>query len=119
MKLSIIRIVDRGVQDKERLYLKALNDVNLSSYLVFSTSYSEPAKISAGGKSAYWFPPKRVKAGDSIILYTGTGKPSETKKTDGTTTYFLYWGWKAPLWVATGKCAVVMELADWVTSQYE
>ena len=119
MKLSIIRIIDRGITSKERLYLKALNDINLSYYLVLSTDYSSPTALSVGGKSAYWFSPKSLKAGDSVVLYTCGGKASETKNSDGTTTYFLYWGWASPLWNATGKCAVVMELSNWMTSQYE
>ena len=119
MKLSLIRIIDRGVPLKERLHLKALNDANLTYFVVLSTAYTSPTALSSGGKAAYWFPPKNVKAGDAIVLYTCAGTPSESKNADGTTSYFLYWGWKEPLWNAAGKCAVVMEVTNWVTSQYE
>lgn len=119
MKLSIIRIIDRGVPFKERLHLKALNDANLTYYVVLSTDYTSPTALSVGGKAAYWFSPKSVKAGDSVVLYTCKGQPSDTKNADGTTTFFLYWGWDSPLWSVTGKCAVVMELTNWMTSPYE
>ena len=119
MKVSIVKIIDRGVPEKERLHLRVLNDTNLTYYVVLATSYITPASISAGWKGAYWFHPRAVKSGDSVVLYSRAGKASETKNKDGTTTHFLFWGAKTPLWNVTGKCAVVMEVSGWLTSPFE
>jgi hypothetical protein len=119
MKLSIVRIVDRGVPQKERLFLRVLNDTNLCYYVVLATLYNTPTSLSSGWKSAYWFVPLPVKAGDSVVLYSCSGKFQQTKNPDGTTTHFVYWGATNPLWDTTGKCAVVMEISSWATSLYE
>ena len=119
MKLSIVNIADRGVTEQERLFLRVLNDTNLTYYVVLATSYNSATSISAGWKGAYWFDPRPVKSGDSVILYSKAGEAKNIKNKDGTTTHFLYWGAKTPLWNVTGKCAVVMEVSGWVTSPFE
>jgi hypothetical protein len=119
MKLSIEKILDKGVSTKERLWLRALADCDLNFYLVLNTVYVTPNSIKTSPKHTYWFSKKPVKAGDYIVLYTGKGTESETKNKDGSTTYFLYWGFDNPIWKNVGDCAVLLELENWMTSKYE
>jgi hypothetical protein len=116
MKISIVGILDRGVPNQERLHLRSLADVSLSSYAVFDTGYLNPGRISNFPKNVYWFAPKNIKAGDSVVVYTNAGVNSSTPNIDGTTTYFFHWGKSTILWSAPGSCAVVWELNDWTTT---
>jgi hypothetical protein len=119
MKLVLQRIADRGVPDKERLALKVASDTTLSYFVVLDTAYLTPQTINSVPKRAFWFPPKPVKTGDWVILFTKAGTPSERKLEDGTTAHFFFWGQPQVLWNQTGNCAVVMELSDWTTTAYE
>lgn len=116
MRLEIIKIVDRGVDTKELVWLKVLADTDLVNYIIFDTEYLEPNAISEVPKNTYWFQSKYVKAGDYIILYTGIGIPSESKNADGSTNHFLYWGNNATIWNKKTDCAVLFEINSWQTS---
>jgi len=117
MKIEVEKILDRGVANKERLWLKVIVDADLKYFIVFDTTYTSDNSISNLQRHAYWFKPKMVKAGDYVVLYTGLGEPTELKKKDGTTSYFLHWGLEKTIWNAAGDCAVLFELNSWQTSK--
>jgi hypothetical protein len=119
MKLQIVGLIDRGKAASERLYLRALADANLSFYIVFDTTYTSPNSISNEQRHTYWFPPTQVKAGDHVILYTGSGQRSVNRNPDGTTSHFFYWGLGNTIWNVTGDCAVLFEVNTWQTSNFE
>lgn len=119
MKLEIIRIIDRGVTGKERLWLRVLADCDLSYSIVFDTTYASQNNISNIQRHAHWFAPKKVKSGDYIVLYTGTGTFSESKNNDGSINHFLYWGIAKTIWNKEGDCAVLFEVNSWRTSKFE
>ena len=115
MKIEIIRIIDKGVESKERLYLKVLADTDLSYYIVFDTTYTSESTISNVQRHAHWFKPRKVKAGDYIVLYTRDGKTSTSLNKDGSTTHFLFWGIDRTIWNKDGDCAVLFEVSSWMT----
>jgi hypothetical protein len=119
MKLKIVKIIDRGVVDKERLWLKVLQDTDMEYHIVFDTTYTSQDSISNLLRHAYWFRSKHVRSGDSVVLYTKGGDPSSKQNTDGTTTHFFYWGLDKTIWNREGDCAVVFDITGWVTSAYE
>lgn len=119
MKLQIMQIVDRGVPNKERLWVRVLADTNLHFYIVFDTVYLSPSGISSSQKHAFWFPSKSVKAGDNIILCTGSGVQSQAPNANGGTDHFFYWGLSNTIWNKIGDCAVLFEVNTWVTTKYE
>lgn len=112
MMLEISSFADPGVHEKERLILKALSDVDIGKYGVFRSAVSEDEPIS-GTKAAYWFPDKRIKAGDLVILYTKQGKSSKKEISGGHTAYFYYWHRKESLWGTGQKAAVLFRIAEW------
>ena len=116
MKIEIVRILDRAVANKERLWLEVIEDTDLKYFIVFDTTYTSETSISNLQRNAYWFKPKQVKAGDYVVLYTRPGTPSEQINEKGTNTHFLYWGLKNTVWNDTGDCAVLFELNSWQTS---
>lgn len=119
MRLQIIKIIDRGVEHQERLWLRVLADTDLSYYIVFDTTYTSENSISNIQRHAHWFMPKKVKAGDYVILYTKQGNPSESKNNDGSTNHFIYWGMDRTIWNKSNDCAVLFEVNNWQTSSFE
>jgi hypothetical protein len=119
MKLEIIKIVDRGVESKERLWLRVLADCDLTYFIVFDTTYTSSNSISNIQRHAHWFRPKKVKTGDYVVLYTGNGTSTEKANNDGSTTHFIFWGLEKTIWNQQGDCAVLFEVNSWRTSSYE
>jgi len=117
MKIEIVKILERAVANKERLWLKVLADTELQYFIVFDTTYTSNTSISNLQRHAYWFKPKQVKAGDYVVLYTKPGTPSQTTNENGTTTHFLFWGLENTVWNDTGDCAVLFEVNSWQTSK--
>jgi hypothetical protein len=117
MKLEIVKILDRAVANKERLWLKVLADTDLKYFIVFDTTYTSDTSISNLQRHAFWFKPKQVKAGDYVVLYSKEGTPSEHANENGTTTHFFFWGLKNTVWNDTGDCAVLFEVNNWQTSK--
>jgi hypothetical protein len=125
MKIDIVQIADRGVPNQERLHLRVNADTDLSFYAVIATSLSAgtlltPPSIYAGAKPCFWFNRQSVKAGDGVILYTGSGKPNSTPT--GLlfgTNYFFYWGLPATLWGDPQTRAVLFEIQEWATGPQE
>lgn len=117
MKIEIIDVLDRGVGNKERLWLKVNGDTNLKFYIVFDTTYTSSDSISNLQRHAYWFKPKSVHAGDSVVLYTRSGTPSSQLNKDGTTSHFLFWGLEKTIWNVKEDCAVLFEVNSWQTSK--
>lgn len=118
MKIEIVKILDRGVANKERLWLKVLANTSLKYFIVFDTTYTSENAISNIQRHAYWFKPKDVKAGDYVVLYTKQGVPSDQQNNDGSTTHFLYWGLERTVWNGRGDCAVLFEVNSWQTSKF-
>jgi len=116
MSLRITRIADRGVPNKERLHLSVLQKTTLSSYAVVRTRYSGLHQVANGNLTAFWFPSQLVSAGDQIILYSGSGKPSSHKEPNGSTTHFFYWGLPNTVWNEPADCVVLLGVANWATS---
>jgi hypothetical protein len=113
MMVEISSFADAGIHDKERLIIKALSDLDIGKYAVFRSGISDGKPIS-GSKIAYWFPDQQVKSGDSVVLYTKTGKSSKKEMPDGHTAHFFYWHRDSSLWGTGEHTAVVLRVAEWI-----
>ena len=113
MNIEIKGIRDGGVTNKERLVLKVIADDDIGYYVVFDTTFTEDGKISNKVRHSYWFPDKKVRAGDLVILYTKVGTQSETQNNDGSTSHFFYMGLDKTIWNKQGDCAVLLEARNW------
>jgi hypothetical protein len=119
VKVRIDHIADRGVVNKERLYLRVFDSTDLSFYVVFNTTYTEMKAISNNPKNVYWFPSAYVKPGDMVVLYSGFGQNRSFRVPDGTMNHSFHWGQKNTLWNGFGDCAVLLEIESWQTSPLE
>jgi hypothetical protein len=117
MRIKVVSIGDRGIANQERLHLSVLADANLVNYAIFDTVKTGlGATILPIPKHTYWFTPYPVKAGDQVVIFTGSGTQLKQPRTDGFMNHFFYWGLKETIWNGPWNCAVVLEIGDWATS---
>jgi hypothetical protein len=116
MNLQVITIADRGIPSRERLHIVALANTDLSYYVTLLSIRSLDGRVASGLRAAYWFGPRAVKAGDTIILYSGPGQDTTEIRPDGGTNHFYHWGLKNTVWGPPTSCAVLIEIINWQTS---
>ncbi|MES2727772.1 MAG: hypothetical protein V4643_11760 [Bacteroidota bacterium] len=116
MKLKISGIGDRGILTEERIGFEVIKDCELKYYQIFRTGFNEGGFYNRA-KSAFWFAPKNVKAGDKVIVYTRIGTNSFKVNPDGTTIYWFYWGLNEPIFTDTKQAVVLVEINDWELSK--
>lgn len=113
MRVKITSIADRADLNKERIVMKVLSDTDIGGYAVFDAEYQEGI-VTTGVQDVFWFPDKKVSAGDFVVLYTKRGKPSEKKlPIRGKTTHFFYWGSSSPKWNTDGTTPVLLFISEW------
>lgn len=112
MNLAISRVADKGLFDKERLVIKVTQDTDVGTFVIFRTGVTNDA-VNINVSETYWFPDKRVKAGDLVVLYTKSGTNSEKILDTGNKTHFFYWGKSQALWSTPQKAAVLLHAPVW------
>ncbi|MEQ8583203.1 MAG: hypothetical protein RIC30_10290 [Marinoscillum sp.] len=117
MELTITGIGDKGNLANERIGLKAIKDCELKFYQLFRTEFFDAGGFSNRSKSSYWFAPKKVKAGDKIIIYTKHGTDNFEIKEDGSTIHWYYWGLDQPIFINDKHGVVLVEINNWQMSK--
>src|SRR5438128_123403 len=112
MNLVWITITDKG-KAEERLHFRAATDIDLSYYAVFDSHYVTDTGVSAYQHSCYWFGPKKIKAGENVVLYTRAGTASTENRIDGSTYHFLFRGLTNPLYTNPNSAPILFELNTW------
>lgn len=111
MKAKISKIIDHGHND-ERVVLNILEDIDIGEFLILDTTYNK-GEISNKARHPYWFPDKKVKKGDLVILYTKKGTENTIVNKSGSTSHFFYWGLNSNVWNNDGDCALLLHVDDW------
>lgn len=112
MNIEISSFADAGDHEKERVVMKALSDLDIGWYALFSSNLWDGMPTS-GLETAYWFPDDHVKTGDLVVLYTKDGVSSKKERNDGSTAHFYYWGRRDSVWGSSEKTAVIVRIAEW------
>jgi hypothetical protein len=89
MRLKIQGLRDPGVLPQERLVLEAGQNGDIGSYAIFCTRLLSTGDVSSKVERTFWFPDKKVQAGDLIVLYTKKGTQHDRQNKDNTTTHFF------------------------------
>jgi hypothetical protein len=113
MKIKITSFADPGNFQKERIVMKAESDLDLGQYAMFCSAISSKGGVTAGRKTAYWFPDGEVKKNDLVVLYSKKGAASTKDLGEGRTAHFFYWGDDRAMWAGTGNGAVLLRVAEW------
>ena len=111
--LSISRINAEGDQTDEYVYIRVLRDCDVGSYLLADTSYEGDEGVSNKLRHIFWFPDRRVRAGDAVVVRTGEGADTTARLKTGGTLHRFYWNLQRPVWNDTGDAAVIMKVTDW------
>lgn len=117
MKVELKSIYNRGSDSEERVHFQALADIDLTYYAIFDTHYTGENSIQASQKSCYWIPPRKVKSGEHVVVYTRTGKVSVETRNDGSVYHFLFRGLAHAIYKSPQDCAVLFEISTWKTAK--
>lgn len=99
MSLRISSIAGAGDFDKERLIMRAGTDLDIGGFSLFCCKVVSENQVDSGDVAcAYWFEDYEVKSGDLVILYTKSGKRSSKVNESGSTSHFIYWERRSPIW---------------------
>ena len=94
MNIAFKRIRDAGDFQKERIVLSVSADADVGNYVVLIMTFAEDGAPYAGKHVSYWFPDKKVKSGDLVVLYIeGESIKAKTMKTAVRRTFFIG-GWQ-------------------------
>jgi hypothetical protein len=93
-ELQIVNVSDRGVPNKERIYIQAKTDLHLGSYLLSIGYPIGNQKVFPASDQYLWFGNETVSANTWIIVYTGPGEPKITSMPNETKdpALVLHWG---------------------------
>ncbi|MEK7763986.1 MAG: hypothetical protein AAB433_20635 [Nitrospirota bacterium] len=92
-ELIIHAVADRGVPNKERIYLQATTDLNLGTYLLSIGYPVGNQKIYPSSDNFFWLGNEVVSANTWVVVYTGPGHPKVTAMSDTKEpALVLHWG---------------------------
>ncbi|MBC3464991.1 hypothetical protein [Pseudomonas sp. RW10S2] len=114
MKLEIDRIPEAGNLQKERVVMKASEDLDIGKYILLRSKKGSSGNPKSGSKTAYWLPDVSVKAGDLVVVYSKQGKSSKKTLDDGRVVHFYYWQLNKAIWGAeSNNTAVLLNVREW------
>lgn len=113
MNIEIISVHNRDDASKEHVLLRVTENADVGRYLLCDTTFLGSGKISNKLRHVFWFPDKKVKKGELVSLWTGTGTDTEAKSTQGVKVHRFYWNLAKPVWNDDKDCAVLIEAATW------
>ena len=113
MTLFLRSIADAGEYGKERLVMKASEDLDIGDYVLLQVGTVRQGVISTKTRHSFWFPYKKILKDDLVVLYTKQGASSEKDLDGGNTTHFYYWGLKDAIWTDSKLNAVLLHAPSW------
>lgn len=112
MKLRISDIRDAGNLDKERVVINVLSATDVGRFLLLQTGLKDSGTVTNKVRFAFWFPDKKVSAGDFVILYTKKGSNTEAPFKE-VKSHFFYWGLEDSIWATPNRSAVLLDAPEW------
>ena len=113
MMLKVRSIANRGEYPKERIVMRAIVDVDVGDFAVFRAVHLGEGRVSSQVVDIFWFPDKRIKKNDLVVLYTKKGIASDRVMKSGRMSHFYYWGSDAVLWAKSDHAPVLVYTSDW------
>lgn len=108
-KFKLVEVRDAGKLDKERVFFKVNEDVDLGDYVLTDTTYAADGTQSNKLRHVYEFPTKLVEKGSFVSLYTKAGTAQlGTLDDEITPLHRMYWGLKETIWNKTGDKAFLL-----------
>ncbi len=112
MKLELRSIVAPGDLAKERLTLRALQDLDVGDYVVAQSGYADDSPTTTFFHTI-WFPYNPVQKGDLVVVYTKEGTNRERVLDRGNKAHFFYLDLNEAIWDDPTKGALVLYAPTW------
>lgn len=116
MQMKIVSIHNHGNSSKERVWLKVLEDCDLTYYAVADSTYTEDGGLSNKLRHFFWFPNHGVSKGDFVSLRTGKGTDKTFVNDNNDTVHRFHCGLDTSVWNDDGDIAVLIHTINWVTT---
>lgn len=116
MRLAILSVANKGDLKKERLVLNVRANTDIGEYILLQTVYD--SGLTTHTYNTYWFPDKKVKTGDIVVVYTKDGRENEIEE-NGHRIHFLYWGLSMPIWSEEDRAPVLLYAPEWTSKSPE
>jgi hypothetical protein len=113
LEVEIEGIQGHGDASTEYVRMRVKADCDIGNFILADTTYVGPGQVSNLLRHMFWFPNGRVRAGDTIILRTGTGKDAQEAAKGGSTKHRFHWGLGSAVWNDTGDAAVLLKVEEW------
>lgn len=120
MKVRLVKILNYGDSENERILIEVSDDCDLGNYILALSNVVDENSISNKIESVYWLENKQLKKGDIVVVYTKR-QGSSIKKIEnnsGVTSYFLFWNLDTTLSNKQDKKVVCLE-TTWTTMKIE
>jgi hypothetical protein len=115
MNVTFKSIRDAGDFEKERIVFSVFGEADVGNYLVLITQLAEDGSPFSGKHVSFWFPDKKVKAGDLVVLYTKDGEARSTTNKDLSSSHFFYWKLKEAQFGKPQRGIVLLRAPQWTT----
>ena len=113
-RITIRSVADKGDAEKERLVLAARVDMDIGDYILIQTGFLD-GSVTIDIHYTYWFPYKKIEAGDLVVLYTKSGQSSQKELEEGKKVHFFYWGLSEPIWSTEDRSPVLLHAPEWIS----
>ena len=117
MKLKLLHVQGRGAPLEECVHLSVVEDCDLGHYQILDTTKFANGMISNKARHYLWLPSIQVKAGDTVIVYTGVGTNRSVPVSLSNQVHFAYWQLGRPVWNDDGDTAVLQYVPEWETAK--
>ena len=108
MNLVISSVKDAGDLNRERLVLRATENLNVGDFAVLCCSHINENEVGSGDiPHTYWFENAEVSKDDFVVLYTKRGTRSSKTADTGRTSHFFYWDRTGSIWNANYRPVVL------------
>lgn len=114
MKVQIQYVAEQGELNRERLVMRVRQDVDIGDFMLVRAGF-EGDEVTTDVSNAFWFPYRRLRAGDLVVVYTKRGSDKQKLLDDGHKAYFFYWGLDSPLWNDDHVAPVLLYAPQWAS----
>lgn len=102
---------DDNKQRVEKIFVKAVRDVELSDYLIYDTTFDDEDEFSNKGRHVYRFPTCELTKGKWAVIRIEEGERGpEPIHIDDKPGLLFHWGRKAPIINNTGDTLTLVEI---------
>lgn len=112
MRVQIQYVADRGDLRSERLVMRVRHDVDIGDFMLVRTGF-EDDEVTTDVSNAFWFPYKRLRPGDLVVVYSKKGHDKRKQLDNGRKAYFFYWDQDSSLWDDDHVAPVLLYAPQW------